>query len=246
MLVQSMPYPVVQGSGGDPNFASVVLLTDYGDTNGGTSFTDLSNSNHVLTPSNGPTASTSVMLGGRPSLALNGSNQRISIPDSEDWFMGTAAFTMECFFQTNSTAKQTLFSQYIGNPAFRHNLNDSNAFKSFFNTEGGSGSTPQGGTLPVSQSPHHFAVVREKLGFSATQDAIRLYFDGALLNTAAIPTEGSTGTIRNSTGALFLGYGDQFNPLWFNGNLGPVRITKGVCRYPGGTNFTPPTGFATS
>lgn len=250
MIVQAMPYPAATGGGsGDPHAGNVVLLTDYGDTNGGTTFTDKSASAHTLTRENNPTATTAVMLGGRPSLQLNGTNQRVSIPDSEDFYMSDLAFTQEGFFQTAADTAGTIMAQYTSTAFFRMNVNDSRALRGFYlNQATGADFSPICTLVsPISRTPHHWALCRQKANAnSGASDTIYLYIDGVLQGSAIMPTTNADGRFRNGTGPLYLGWGDMFNPRWFNGYLGPQRWTKGVCRYPDGANFAVPASFPTS
>jgi hypothetical protein len=73
----------------------------------------------------------------------------------------------------------------------------------------------------------HVAVVR-------TGTSVKMYLNGSQI--------GSTWTTSNSftDGALLFGTDYPRNARFFNGLIGPTRITKGIARYT--ANFTPPTG----
>lgn len=242
MIVQAMPYPAAAGGASDDPFAAnVVLLTDYGDTNGGTSFTDLAG-NHTLTPVNGAQSDTSVLIGGRPSLLLNGTNQRVDVSLSSHLDLGRDPFTVEMLFKASVVRRQALYSCYDGTAAYRGEMNSSN-YTAWGNDTAGTLRTQSGGT--PSTNVTHFAWVRqnnvERSG-GIFEDFWRLYIDGVQFGTNFV-TSSSNIVLRPPTQPMRLGYGYSGFPIWFAGNLGPLRITKGVCRYPDGTAFTPPTSF---
>jgi hypothetical protein len=88
----------------------------------------------------------------------------------------------------------------------------------------------QGGTTGISTGVWmHVAFVREG-------GTLRAYVDGVQrasgATAASIP---SLATDKIRIGENFNGNGD------FNGWIDDIRLTKGTCRYPGGTTFTPPT-----
>jgi hypothetical protein len=79
---------------------------------------------------------------------------------------------------------------------------------------------------------YHVAVVRDLSGVHRT------YIDGVQLNT-----DTDTVGVFDSNSTLDIGVlreGGVGLNRYMNGWIENVRITKGVCRYPGGTTFTPP------
>ena len=234
-LTQIVNFPRVTGgfreipsaAGGDPDFASVVLLLDFAGVDGATDITDLSNSAHVETFNNQAEVDTAVTALGENTLLCPAGTPSISYADSVDWDFGTADFTIEFHWQPLDEVAVTggLISCF-DDPngwALRHGAGKDLEF--FI-----------GGTIvkiesfnPVQDTLHHIVVARDGTD-------LRMFDNGVQIGT---PTTNSTningGTAGMQIGALILGVQS------IRGNIGAVRITKGVARYT--ANFTPPTEF---
>ena len=76
----------------------------------------------------------------------------------------------------------------------------------------------------------HLAVVRQG-------DTFRVYKDGVQQGTAS--TDSAAQSVGNITSLRVGRNGDFYNKCLID----DFRVTKGVCRYPGGTTFTPPTAL---
>lgn len=88
--------------GGDPDFASVVLLLHCDGTDGSTTAIDSSNSAHTLTAVGDAQLDTAEKKFGTAAALFDG-NDYFTIPDSSDWDFGTGDFTIELFVRYNGT-----------------------------------------------------------------------------------------------------------------------------------------------
>ena len=227
----------------DPDFASVVLLLDFAGADGAQDISDLSNSAHndetfnqvgvlevdtaqqflgentlLLDPTSGPVTS-------------GGSNNRIEYPNSTDWDFGTADFTVE------------LGVRFVDN-GLRQNLISS------YNVAAADGWTIQwftGDLLVWGFGPANiitFAWVPSvdvfyHIAISRVSDETRMFIDGVQSGSTVADTGDYTQTAALGIGTLTNVQNANFFPV--DGNIGGVRITKGVGRY--AANFTPPSIF---
>lgn len=232
------PYRFGGGGGAtDPDFASVVLLAHMN-----SNFADSSSYNRTPTVS-AATINTSIKQfgAGSGSFAPSNGTAYVTYPHSSDFEFGSSDFTVECWYyrtggvtgftggichdQTNGTRGWLMFKNQAAAP--------SQAF-GFAAFSGATGYLVQEPTAPAINTWRHYAAVRDG-------NTLRLYRDGVQVASTSV-----TGvTFNNVTTPLVLGS--------LNATSGPnagsaadsylddIRVTKGVCRYPGGTTFTPPT-----
>jgi hypothetical protein len=94
----------------------------------------------------------------------------------------------------------------------------------------GASVTVQPAWTPSANTWYHIAAVRDGNTF-------RVYVDGT-----QIGTDVDTQTVFNATSLLRIGVLSESIGLnrYMDGWIENVRITKGICRYPSGTTFTPP------
>lgn len=213
------------GAAPDADFSSVVLLMHFNGTNGGTTFTD--NSSYARTVTNsGASTQTGTVKYGSAAADFSGSGNFVSVADATEMRMGTSDFTIEGWFYTTiNQAEQFWYHKGInttggllfscgGNLIFRAN---------------GTNDLSSGSGIGTGSGPWYF------ISFDREGTTRRIYRDGVQVNsgtlsfnnsdTVAVPI-GSISAI--SAGSRFRGYIDD------------LRITKGVCRHPGGTTYTPP------
>lgn len=214
------------GSNNDPDFSSVVLLLHFDGTNGGTTFTDHSSYGRTVTNS-GASTQTGTVKYGTAAADFSVSGNYVSVADATEMRMGTSDFTVEGWFYTTinqtsqfwyhkgiNTTGGLLFS-CGGNLIFRAN---------------GTTDLSSGSGIGTGSGPWYF------VSFDREGNTRRIYRDGVQGNsdtlsfnnsdTVAVPI-GSISAI--SSGFRFSGYIDD------------LRITKGVCRHPGGTTYSAPT-----
>ena len=225
-------------TGNDPYFANVVLLMPMTGTNGGTTFTDLKG--HSVTRNGDAVTSTARYVGTLGSSALfDGTTDYLSIPASADFNMGTGDFCIESwvYIAANSAvngsgdkAAMIFSANYSGLGYIEFMINGGGA-----NTGDAmgvwNGSVWQGQLCTISQGAwHHVAVSRQS-------GVITFYLDGNSIGTYPWAVQfGHNSASLGIGGRIFGSYNDCLN-----GNLGPLRVTKGVARYT--SNFTPVQGM---
>jgi hypothetical protein len=167
---------------------------------------------------------------GPSSLLLDGTGDYVRFADDTDWDLGTSAFTIELWARKATTGQMMMVTQagaatnveawYIQhtgtNLAFLGRINGSTTI-----------SVSGAATMNV-DTWYHVAVDRQGSDF-------KVYLDGAVVATAS-----NAGSIQSVANEVRIGARDHgTTPLYFNGHIEGVRITKGVARYQGA--FTPPT-----
>lgn len=214
-------------TGGDLNFYDpniVSLLNFDGD------LTDEGATGHTWTNNN------TITFDAGGAVFSAASSQYADTPDSADWAMGSGDFTVEGIFDRESnTGNVRMFGQIdsVGGSSaqgIRGGFDASNKF--FFGIMKNDGSTEALVTSTTTYSGTaevHFAAVRDG-------NTLRLYMDGTQEATADV-----TGWTMNDSAYKFsIGRLGEFSGLYYSGSVRGFRLTKGVCRYPSGTGFTPP------
>lgn len=215
---------------GDPYFANVVLLLNMAGANGATTFTDESLSAHTIT-NHGSTALSNVTspLGGT-SLSLNGTSQYLTAPDSDDWYW-PGEFTVEAWVYRQGNGPRHILAQRTGvNSNMLLEIDVSGVVG--FQMPLASGAIGLGDVGVLGSSAWAFVAVDR----DATGKA-RLYMNGAMVSS---DTDAALGT--NMTYLLGIGANETGGNPW-DGNIGPVRITKGVARYASDSGHAVPTAI---
>ena len=232
-LIQTVNFPRITGgyrelpavAGGDPDFASVVLLLDFAGADGGTDITDLSASAHVDTFNNQAEIDTAITALGENTVLLPAGTPSVTFPDDADWDLGTADFTVECHFQRNVVKTGGLISTFDDPNGWAVQHTSANALRFLI---GGTVVKSESWT-PTASTMHHVSVAR--VGTN-----LRMFIDGVQLGTpTTVADDINGGSLGLFVGALLAGSNSV------DGSIGAVRITKGVGRY--SANFTPPTEF---
>lgn len=154
------------------------------------------------------------------------------------WNVGNNDFTIELFIRPD-TSSAGLSANYCGivvnddigvTRGWLMYSDITTAFVNFAMFVGGSSYGVSDTSPPTSYVWTHYAAVREG-------GTLRLYRNGVQVALTAV-----SGTVNSPTmkmiGNLSVG-GSSNNTAW-PGALDELRITVGVCRYPGGTAFQPP------
>jgi hypothetical protein len=213
----------------DPNFSNVVFLAGFDGTNGSTSISDESLSNHGAASITGNAQlSTAQKKQGTASLLLDGTNDYISWPDSNDWSLGTGQFTIEGnFYFAATTTNALLIAQWVtGGWAFW--IDGGNLYF----RDGSSVDSGKYAWSPSLSTWYHLAVDRD------SSNVLRIYVDGVM----RVKTTGYSQNIPDGNGVLKIGsLAPYFAGYDLNGNVDEVRITKGVARYASDAGFTAPT-----
>jgi hypothetical protein len=230
------PYRYGSGSGADPNFSSVTLLMHCDGANGSTTFTDNSPLARTITPSGNAQISTAKSKFGGASALFDGSGDFLNATYASSP-IGAADFTVEFWLNPNavaadynvlSVASGTNVNAFIGNDSTISSgrgirfvvRNDAQATNIDIRSTGI--------VTTVGTWAHVACVIEGAVG--------RIYVDGVQKDSGAV------GGSRTATfTGLNVGYLHSSATRYYNGYIDEMRITKGVCRYPGGTSFTPQT-----
>lgn len=204
------------GGGGDPDFASVVLLMHCNGTDGSTTFTDNSGSAKTLTANGNAQIDTAQSQFGGASAMFDGTGDYVSAASSTDFEFGSGDFTIECFLRLADQDNLSIFYTEDGNTSFHVDAgrwvwraNNTNVFVT-------------ADTIGLNTWVH-VACVRNG-------STTRVYRDAVMVAT------GTSVNCANSNSAIRIGTGYQS----LNGHIDELRITKGVARYTS-AGFTVPT-----
>lgn len=197
----------------------------------GSSVTRLQTGNSVLVTYGSPTLKSRFKKFGESSALFNGSTDYLSSGDSDDWYFGDSAFTIDLQIRANS---------YSSNSAFVSQVGDSNNFWSLgYDTRNGytfralsdgvevANVTHANNTGYVSNSFHHVEIARSGSTF-------KLYRDGIELGTQV-----TSNVMPDINGPLEVGRQNVTSSYnYFNGFLDELRVSH-TARHT--DDFTPPT-----
>jgi len=212
-----------------------LLLHMKQDRIGGTTyFKDSSPSQHYVFPQGDAALSSTQSKFGSHSLLLDGTGDKISSPNSNDWDFGSSDFTIEFWVrQTVSpgTRAEVLTIDKDGSHTTANYLIEIGINSSDFialNMSNGSSDFNITGSIDVVDSSwHHVAVVRDV-------NTLRLFIDGATDGTVVV-----SGSV-NFDSSMILNIGGRFDSGYpTTGNIDEIRITKGIARWTAA--FTPST-----
>lgn len=208
----------------DPYFSSVSLLLP-----GNGNFTDFSPTPTTVTVYGDAVATGSAKYGSN-SMVFDGSGDYIAASGSR-FAYGTADFTMESWVFVDSHNQQWrgvmgATGAYGGDVGFGLFLTSgTNRLSLLIPYVGGGIEDTE--AFPTGQWVH-VALVRQS-------GASRLYKNGVQIGSESM----TSNFVRQQffAGRVY----DDMDAQYFAGRLDDIRVTKGVCRYPNGTSFTPPT-----
>jgi len=230
----------------DPDFDSVSLLLHGDGTNGSTTFIDSSNNSHTVTANGDAEISTTQSKFGGASMYFDGSGDYLSIPDSDQFEIGSGDFTFEAWIYLTGYSAAYQGQYYVAEIICKD-----------------SGSTGRGFTFYVLGTSTSWTNLRVGLFSSNTNllvtsattsfnlntwyhvagvrngTSLRLYKNGVDVGGGTNAT-----TVQNTTTAVTVGSENPYfiatgNAYYFPGYIDDLRITKGVARYT--SNFTTPT-----
>ncbi len=166
---------------------------------------------------------------------VTGTNSRITVADSADWNFGSGDFTIEMWLYPLSTAKMAFFA-YGADVRIGIAMNWSSGHTGYgISSTGGSfnvwspDSGPYGTITWQANTWQHFAFVRDTTAGTYTG-----YIDGVQDQQI----ESSADPYYGTEGLQFGRWGRAADPMWYNGWIQDIRISKGIARYT--SNFTPP------
>ena len=180
--------------------------------------------------------STSTFKYGTGSVAVSGASNVLSTPSKTVLNVGAGDFTVECWVYVTSFSNiNWIFGQSdtASTPTLR-------SISAYIDTAGGvTLQTVSGSTYYTATGSSGTVVLNTWAHVACVRDGVttRVYVSGVQRGTASI----STNVVNTSTYPLLIGDVGITGTFGFNGYIDDFRFTKGVCRYPSGTTFTPPT-----
>jgi len=228
-------------SGSDPNYSSVSLLL-----NGNTTFTDSSSYGHTVTANGNAQISTTQSKFGGASMYFDGNGDYLSIPDSDQFEIGSGDFTFEAWIYLTGYSVAYQGQHYVAEIICKDSSSTGRGFN--FEVRGtstswttlrvnlfSSNSTLIGTSATTSfnlNTWYHVAAVRNGT-------SLRLYKNGVDVGggTNAISVQNTTTVVTVGSQSPY--YISQGYAYYFPGYIDDLRVTKGVARYI--SNFDPPT-----
>ncbi len=205
-----------------------MLLTDWAGQDGDQDATDLSNTNHDFSLAfiGNAQIDTAIKHLGENTVLFDGVGDRIQLADSDDWDFGTGDFTVELGVYMDTVANPVGFIGQYNPPSTGWILR--------FDSAGGNLIFANGDTATITRSWSPVINTMYHVAASKNSNQIRLFVDGVQLGSAAADAVNYGG----GTAVLRIGARTSLADL-IDGNIGAVRVTKGVGRYT--ASFTPPT-----
>ena len=221
------------GVASDPDFSSVVMLLSLDGTDGQTTTTDDSNSNHTMFFSNEAKLSTDQKIFGTASLRTDGIGDRLNASNSTDFNFGSGKFTIEGRFRF--PAIQTGFRQLIGHYrsgtvkrewaiAYDGTVNE---FQFWMSLTGSAGILRLASGFTASTNTWYTVAVDKD-----ASSTYRMYIDGDM-EVSATESE----TLFTSSENFTVGAQD-FGGAATNLFADEIRVTKGVARYASDSGYT--------
>jgi len=175
---------------------------------------------------------------GNYSSYANSSNDFISIPDSDDWYLGTEDFTIECWIRPINTTTIPIYGQ-LKNGTSNQNRIMLGYWSGAWNFYVRASSDP---IIYISVSDTVIANEWIHIAITRSGNNFRLFKNGIQLGT----TQTNSNAIPNNTGLAYIGAINYYStwPVTFRGNMDEFRFSKGIARWT--SNFTPPTSQYTT
>ena len=215
----------------DPDAASVVLLLPLEGSDGATSTTDLSPSNHAVNLLGNAEIDTATSSFGASSARFDGSGDYLTVPDSADWSFGSGKFTVEGWIKFNAPASSGILVAHYSNTGNQRSWTfglQAGVLRFNYSTNGISNGSLEATWSPVPGVWYHLAADRD------ADDILQIYVDGTILASQDV----GAASFFNSNQPLTIGRVFSTTAHYLDGWIDDVRITKGVARYAGGTSFS--------
>jgi hypothetical protein len=223
---------------GDRYGSDVILLWHGEGTNGGTTITDSSLFNHnPPTTQIAVTTSTTQFKYGLASAAFNaGSGSFAEYTATSEWLDGTKDWTKEGWIYptaVDATRRSIFDFRFDGSGSGTAFAMDFIAGALRFEIGVGSSLFSITGTAPTVNTWQHVAFVRDG-------NSLRYYLNGVQQASRSDLAGGSMND-KSATAKVRIGRRND-GAQNYDGWMDEVRFTRNICRYPGGTTFTPPSG----
>lgn len=205
--------------GTDADFSNVVLLLDFDGPDGSTNITDLSPSGHTETFVGNAQVDTAVRALGQNTMLLDGAGDLLTFPDSNDWDFGTGDFTIEFNIDLDVLSTQTFMGNYLtGSGADKGIVVQIQTGANLRVLRGDDVLASVAWPGAAINTDFHIAVTR-----SGTD--LRIFVDGSELASVTDSSDFSGSVQPWRIGSL------DGAAQFVDGNIGAVRVTKGVARY---------------
>lgn len=208
---------------GDAQYGNVSLLLDGVGENGSTVFTDTSPRPKIVTAYGGAQISTAQSVIGGSSILFDGAGDYLTVASHTDFAFGTAPLDVEFFFRQAVAGTAFLVD-------FRPNISTNGAYVTLYIDAGAVYYYSNSGIRIISSAITVGTWYHLKLSRIGT--TTKLFLAGAQAGSSYTDT---TNYVASPVNIGASGGGTSV----FNGNISPIRITKGVAR--DSTPFTPPT-----
>ena len=220
----------------DPNWNQVSLLLPFDGANGQTTTSDLSLNAYGVSNGGGASLSTASPKFGTASSSFSGVT-------STNWYVGNmpggpldlrqSVFTVELWLKTTASGQGILWSDLApGDTEYLRGYINNGYIALQAQYDAGSGGGTEGTTAINDGGWHHVVWEANASEFGIAVDGVWLLTGAYNFSGNAVPSGQSFQIGSDATSYE----GDSYV-----GNIDELRITKGVLRYPIGTNFTPPT-----
>jgi len=199
-------------------------------------FVDSSVNNYAVTTAGHVVTDSTQYKFGNYSGVFDGTDDYLSLADSDDWNFGSGNFTIDFRFRFNALSATSYFvsqesvtSNYW---ALYCNANGSLVFEGYADGGGTFVNLYTGaGAVSADSSWHHLAFVRNGTTGLVFVDGVSVAFGGTQFGTA---------TMNDIGDQLWIGAREYGSVTYeFNGWIDEFRISKGIARWT--SNFTPPT-----
>lgn len=220
---------------GNDAFTKILLHMDG--SNGSTTFTDVcaGATPHTFTASGNAQISTAQSKFGGAAGLFDGTGDCIRTPDSNDFTLGSGAWTYDLWFNraggdgTRRFLFGTASSGGAGGYTVSMELTAGNVLRAIVSTDGATANVDFSGTTTFTSSGwHHAALVR-------TGNTIKMFVDG----TQEGGDKAYSSTVNNSINQFGVGSFGEFTSNMWNGYIDEFRLSVGIARWT--ANFTPPT-----
>ena len=174
---------------------------------------------------------------GAASLLLDGNSDYVTVPDSDDWYFGTADFTIDFWVRFNTlTNQQCLFSQQVDNNNRWFLIKRSSGASNLLEFVFVSGGVTKANYLQQSWSPNSGQWYHIEICRSGT--TAKLFIDG-VQSAMTENTAFGTNDVGNIGAILQIGYSTSITACYLDGWIDEFRVSKGIARHT--SNFTAPT-----
>jgi hypothetical protein len=221
---------VASATGVDDSYTKALLHVNGSDAS--TTFTD--ESGKTWTPVGNAQIDTAQSKFGGASGLFDGTDDNITTPDSDDFYFGTGAFTIDFWFRLSAFPTDGnlwgVSGQYANSSSYWRLLFRNSAGVYWWHLHTYGSTIDMQKNLPAISlgTWYHFALVRNGNSWYMFQDGVKL--ETTYTNSNAMPDVGAI---------LTLGRDVAVGTAWFPGWIDEFRISKGIARWT--TNFTPPT-----